>query len=50
MTYAAAYVSGEPLLAVGDDFPKTDLEFDAGIVGHWPTFSNDPTARGIAGE
>jgi ribonuclease VapC len=37
MTYAAAYVNGEPLLAVGDGFPKTDLEFDGGIVGCWPT-------------
>jgi ribonuclease VapC len=35
MTYAAASVSGEPLLAVGDDFSKTDLEFDGGIVGYW---------------
>jgi len=37
MSYAAAYVTGGPLLAVGDDFPKTDLEFDGGIVGRWPT-------------
>lgn len=37
MTYAAADVSSEPLLAVGDDFPKTDLEFDGGIVGYWTT-------------
>lgn len=36
MTYAAAFVSGEPLLAIGDDFPKTDLEFGGGIVGSWP--------------
>ena len=35
MSYAAAYISGEPLLAVGDDFPKTDLEFD-GVIGYWP--------------
>jgi ribonuclease VapC len=43
MAYAAAYVSGEPLLAIGDDFPKTDLEFDGGIVGRWPTPRADVT-------
>lgn len=37
MTYAAARVSGEPLLAVSDDFPQTDLEFDGGVLGYWPT-------------
>jgi len=26
MTYAVARLSGEPLLFVGEDFPKTDLE------------------------
>ncbi len=26
LTYAVARLSGEPLLFVGDDFPKTDLE------------------------
>lgn len=26
LTYAIAYVAGEPLLCVGDDFPQTDLE------------------------
>lgn len=36
MTYAAAHVRGEPLLAVGDDFPQTDLEFNGGVLGHWP--------------
>lgn len=36
MSYAAAQVSREPLLAIGDDFPRTDLEFGGGIVGHWP--------------
>lgn len=25
LTYAVAYVAGEPLLCVGDDFPRTDL-------------------------
>lgn len=36
MTYAAAQLSHEPLLAVGDDFPQTDLEF-TGVIGYWPT-------------
>jgi ribonuclease VapC len=26
LTYATAYVAGEPLLCVGDDFARTDLE------------------------
>lgn len=39
MTYAAAQLSHEPLLAVGNDFPQTDLEF-SGVVGYWPTPSN----------
>lgn len=26
LTYAVAKLSGEPLLAIGDDFPQTDLE------------------------
>jgi ribonuclease VapC len=26
MTYAVAKLTGQPLLAVGDDFPQTDLE------------------------
>ncbi len=38
MTYAAAHVSGEPLLAVGDDFPQTDLEFDGRVLGQWPVY------------
>jgi ribonuclease VapC len=38
MCYATARHSAEPLLAVGDDFTKTDLVFD-GLVGHWPTIS-----------
>jgi ribonuclease VapC len=37
MTYAAAELAGSPLLAIGDDFRKTDLEFGDGIVGYWPT-------------
>jgi len=42
MSYAAAFLSGEPLLAVGDDFPKTELEFGDGVIGYWPT-SNTAT-------
>jgi ribonuclease VapC len=37
MTYAAAQLSHQPLLAVGNDFPRTDLEFDDGVIGYWPT-------------
>lgn len=37
MTYATAVLSHEPLLAVGEDFPRTDLEFDGGVIGYWPT-------------
>lgn len=37
MTYAAAELAGGPLLAIGDDFPKTELDFGDGIVGYWPT-------------
>jgi ribonuclease VapC len=35
MTYAAAHLNHEPLLAVGDDFPETDLEFGGGVIGYW---------------
>lgn len=43
MTYAAAQLSQEPLLAIGNDFPQTDLEFGEGIVGYWPTpLTNQP--------
>jgi ribonuclease VapC len=38
MTYAAAQLSQEPLLAVGNDFAQTDLEF-SGVIGYWPTTS-----------
>lgn len=41
MTYAAAQLSHEPLLAIGSDFPQTNLEF-SGVVGHWPTSSTTP--------
>lgn len=36
MAYATAKLAHEPLIAVGNDFPQTDLEFD-GVVGYWPT-------------
>jgi ribonuclease VapC len=36
MTYAAARLSHQPLLAVGDDFCETDLEFSGGVIGYWP--------------
>ncbi len=36
MTYAAAWLSREPLLAVGNHFRETDLEFGGGVIGHWP--------------
>lgn len=35
MTYAAAKLAHEPLVAVGNDFAQTDLEFD-GVIGYWP--------------
>ncbi|CMF20423.1 toxin [Mycobacterium tuberculosis] len=30
-----AQLGHQPLLAVGNDFPQTDLEF-RGVVGYWP--------------
>ena len=36
MAYATAKLAHEPLIAVGNDFPSTDLEF-TGVVGYWPT-------------
>lgn len=41
MSYASAQLAHEPLLAIGNDFPQTDLEFGEGIIGYWPT----PTQR-----
>jgi ribonuclease VapC len=35
LAYATAKLAHEPLIAVGNDFPQTDLEFD-GVVGYWP--------------
>ena len=37
ITYAAAQLSHQPLLAVGNDFPQTELEFGGGVIGYWPT-------------
>ncbi len=37
MSYATAQLAREPLLAIGNDFPQTDLEFGEGIIGYWPT-------------
>jgi ribonuclease VapC len=36
MAYATAKLAHEPLIAVGNDFSQTDLEFN-GVVGYWPT-------------
>ena len=36
MAYATAKLAHEPLTAVGNDFPQTDLELN-GVVGYWPT-------------
>ena len=33
--HAAAKLAHEPLVAVGNDFAQTDLEFD-GVIGYWP--------------
>lgn len=42
MSYAAAKLAGEPLLAVGNDFRQTDLEFGDGVIGYWPTPTDEP--------
>ncbi|WP_084043265.1 type II toxin-antitoxin system VapC family toxin [Mycobacterium avium] len=36
MAYATAKLAHEPLIAIGNDFAQTDLEFD-GVIGYWPT-------------
>lgn len=36
MAYATAKLAQEPLIAIGNDFAQTDLEFD-GVIGYWPT-------------
>ena len=35
MSYAVPEVAHEPPLAIGNDFPHTDLEVGDGIVGSW---------------
>ncbi|AKN15439.1 type II toxin-antitoxin system VapC family toxin [Mycobacterium haemophilum] len=45
MSYAAAQLSHQPLLAVGNDFAQTDLEF-SGVIGHWPTPNETSSASG----
>lgn len=35
MAYATAKLAHEPLIAIGNDFAQTDLEFD-GVIGYWP--------------
>jgi hypothetical protein len=35
VTYAVAELAGDPLFAIRDDFPQTELEFGDGIVGYW---------------
>jgi ribonuclease VapC len=36
MSYAVANLSRQPRLAVGDDFPQTDMAYPAnGLVGQW---------------
>ncbi len=42
MSYATAQLAGEPLLAIGNDFTQTDLEFGDGIIGYWPTPQTTP--------
>lgn len=42
LSYATAQLAHEPLLAIGNDFPQTDLEFGEGVVGHWPTLLTSP--------
>lgn len=36
IAYATAKLAQEPLIAIGNDFAQTDLEFD-GVIGYWPT-------------
>jgi len=37
LSFAVARLAHDPLLAIGKDFPQTDLEFGDGIVGYWPS-------------
>ncbi|WP_255391767.1 hypothetical protein [Mycobacterium sp. 852014-52144_SCH5372336] len=36
MTYATTQLAGESLLANGNHFPQTDLEFGDSIIGYQP--------------
>lgn len=45
MTYAAARLADQPLLAVGNDFAQTDLEFNGGVVGYWPAPDTTDASR-----
>jgi ribonuclease VapC len=36
MAYATAKLAHQPLIAIGNDFAQTDLEFN-GVIGYWPT-------------
>lgn len=35
MAYSTAKLAHEPLIAIGNDFRHTDLQFD-GVIGYWP--------------
>lgn len=35
VAYATAKLAHEPLIAAGNDFAQTDLEF-SGVIGYWP--------------
>lgn len=37
MAYATAKLAHEPLIAIGNDFAQTDLQFSGGVIGYWPT-------------
>jgi len=44
LSYATAQLAHAPLLAIGNDFPQTDLEFGEGVVGYWPTPLTSPSS------
>jgi ribonuclease VapC len=35
MAYSTAKIAHEPLIAIGNDFARTDLQFE-GVIGYWP--------------
>ena len=37
MAYATAKLAHQPLIAIGNDFAQTDLQFSGGVIGYWPT-------------